>query len=132
MSTFLVLCGVLLFTFFFGVGDSSIVCGAALYFSTGSFCRWRRVHLLFSRGHYFVCVCAYWYAQATYWKPKRLSRKPYDKRLPSSDLLQAFGETHDALKIGYVLVGAEVIIAILFAIFVMVLSERLEVIFFSR
>eukprot|EP00904_Undaria_pinnatifida_P008354 jgi/Undpi1/4649/HiC_scaffold_18.g08003.m1 len=64
---------------------------------------------------------------ATYWKPKRLSRKPYDKRLPSSDLLQAFGETHDALKIGYVLVGAEVIIAILFAIFVMVLSERLEV-----
>ena len=39
-----------------------------------------------------------------------------------------FGEAQDAVQIGYALVGTEVVIALLFAIFVVVMSERLEVI----
>lgn len=38
-----------------------------------------------------------------------------------------FGEAEEALKIGYILVGSEVIISLFFAVFIMVVSERLEV-----
>lgn len=49
---------------------------------------------------------------------------------PWSPLLQFFGEAKDALWVGYILVGGEIVIAIFFVLFIVILSERLKVNFY--
>lgn len=60
--------------------------------------------------------------------PVCLSRSVTDAaRLLRKRTPQVFGETEEALHVGYVLAGSEIAIAIFFAVFIVVLSEKLEV-----
>lgn len=48
-------------------------------------------------------------------------------RHPVRSVPQVMGEAKDVLWVGYILVGGEIVIAIFFIVFIVVLSERLKV-----